>query len=519
MIKNDNSKTLDSAGVLDIAPAALGRAQVLFAASVIVIIVGLMIPLPQNKTLLLDGIWILTLCLSGGVVMVSLAAKSLSEVSGFPSFVVLTTLVRLAVGVMSVKSIMLIQTAGKIIEKTGDLLVADNASVFAMVIPAVMIAAVILIFFATSQITKKASLYTSDTVTFKFISVEADLNAGVIDQFQADKIRNSIRTDGRFFLSMAAVARFIRFDGVLSIFIVSAAMLGAVTFNAANSQAGGSSMQVGITLALGMTAMVFLPAVIIAVCCGVVVNKDNLKSVDSIEEDGNEEFDKGVRSKPVDIEILNPDFAEVAQQVSSGGKLDIIENIDIRELADPEDYVIEDESDDDADVSAGIDELIISRAEKGRVIALLGCESVSGLPVTAAVNVSAKLAESGKKTLLIDADVKRNAVYKVFDIQGNESKSPLESCIENLFVWSVDENAKAAGLDIADKIAKTENDFECIIIYAPTISESDYYGNLAGLVNIAGFATTAAGHQSYILQLSELLTSADCRCMLKKTLA
>lgn len=519
MIKNDNTSGFEADAEQIVAPAALARAQILFAAAVVVIIAGVILPFPESYSLLLDGLWVLTLCLSAAIVMISVLAKSLSELSGFPAFVVISTLLRLGVAVASAKSIMLTQSAGKIIEKTGYSLIIDNASVFALVIPVLMIAAVVLIFMATAQIAAKAAKFASDTLAFKFISVQADLNAGVIDQLQADEIKNTIRSQGRFYLSMAATARFIRFDGVLSFLVVSAAMLGSLTFNATNSHSAGGMMEVSIALALGMAAVVFIPAVSLAFCCGIIVNKKNLKPADSLDEDQTQS-DEAIyekRSKPVEIEILNPDFVEVAEQVRSGGVLDIIENIEINPLDDLEISETQNhqQAEEGSDVSGEIDRLIMSQAEEGRVVALLGSESVSLLPVTIGVNIAAELAENGKKTLLIDADATRNAVFKVFDIQEVNPDKPVESFIENLSVWSVAADAKAAGIDLADKIAGAENDFDCIVIYAPNIEDSNYYGKLAGLINAACLATGKEGGQ-YIIQLKELFASTDCKCIVKE---
>jgi hypothetical protein len=154
------------------------------------------------------------------------------------------------------------------------------------------------------------------------------------------------------------------------------------------------------------------------------------------------------------------------------------------------------------------------------VTALLCSESVKLLPVTTAVKIAVELTDREKKCLLIDADTTRDAVYKVFDIEPNLAAGPVDCCIDNLSIWAVSNESKTIGSDLTGKISEVGSDYDCVMIYAPRVEDSNYYGKLAGFVSVAGFAIgNPDSEEKYILQLKGLLASVDCKCIVRESLA
>ncbi|MBW8014770.1 MAG: hypothetical protein FVQ82_01165 [Planctomycetes bacterium] len=510
-------------------PCLLARGLVLFGVSSLVIIAAIAVPIPESFLGLLDAGWILTVCLSAAILTLSIMAKNLSELSGFASFVISITLMRLGFAVASAKSIIIHQSAGSLIEKTGSLLMLENLSLYAVVIPVAILAGVVMIFMATNVVIKKTSKYTTDTLPFKYISAEADLNASVINESQAAEIKGKIQAEAKFYISMATTGKFLRFDAVINVLIVGCGALVILKSHAAKgvsgSVVGDGAVEVGIMLALGLWAVVFLPAIVLAFSSGSVVNKKNMHAdsgiaVGAAGNDNNQT--ETVDSEENEFELLNPDFVDVSSQVGNGRRLDIADD-----FADNSDYNIESKNKDIAnevtegeDMYADIAELIMAECQNGPVTALLCSESVELLPVTTAVKIAVELTDREKKCLLIDADTARDAVYKVFDIAPDSGAEPVDSCIENLSVWAVCNESKTIGNDLAAKINKVGGDYDCIIIYAPRIEDSNFYGKLAGFVSVAGFATGSNDNdEKYILQLKGLLASVDCKCIVRESLA
>jgi len=514
-------------------PSMLARGQVLFVACLLVIIAAIALPVPESFFGLLDAGWILTVCLSAAILMLSMMAKNLAELSGFASFVVSITLIRLGFAVASAKSIIIHQSAGSFIEKTGSLLMLENISLYAVVIPVMVLAGIVMIFMATGSVIKKTSKYATDTLPFKYISAEADLNASVISDSQAAEIKDKIKTEAKFYVSMAMTGRFLRFDAVINVLIVSCSALGILKSHAAMGVGGGiggsvvgdGSIEVGIMLAIGLWAVVFLPAIVLAISSGSVVNKKNLHAGTSSKAGvASDDSNKTEVIDPEDdeFELLNPDFADVSSRIENGRRLDFTDDFEdnsVNSIKPTNDNIINEVTEGE-DMYADIADLVVSQCQNGPVTALLCSESVELLPVTTAVKIAVELTDRGKSCLLIDADTARDAVYKVFEIEPDSVTGPVDCCIDNLSIWAVSNESKTIGSDLTGKISEIGSDYDCVMIYAPRVEDSNYYGKLAGFVSVAGFAIgNPDSEEKYILQLKGLLASVDCKCIVRESLA
>lgn len=539
IIKHKKNSDLEVEARQALQPCLFGRVGILIGAGFLVIMAGIVIPIPEFSRIIDIG-WIITVCLSAAVLMLAVIAKNLSELSGFASFVVSITLLRLGLAVASVKSIIVYQWAGSLVEKTGALLLMDNLSLYAVVLPVAVLGVVVMIFMATGGVIRKTSKYVSDTLPFKYISAEADFNASVISESQAADIKGKIKSEADFFLSMSAAGKFLRFDALVNVVIILSSCLGILASHA-SSEMGRSiiedgTLEVNVMLTLGLFVVLFIPALILAFSSNSVVNKKNLRPVfvdevaDGIVSENKEGRVASDTFQNNEFELLNPNFVEISNAIKGGGKLDVVEKLPegvVEDfMPDSNDDInnikgdIIDSQDGGEEISSGILDLILSECQGSLATALLCSESVDLLAVSTAVNICVELADRGKKCLLIDADTSRNAVYKVFDIDPKSGSGPFDSCVDDLAVWSVGSECKEIGSDLTKKISEVGGDFDCIIIYAPRIEDSHYYGKLAGFVNVAAFATGGSKTQAgYIYQLKELLASVDCKCIVQDTLS
>jgi len=154
-----------------------------------------------------------------------------------------------------------------------------------------------------------------------------------------------------------------------------------------------------------------------------------------------------------------------------------------------------------------IAELITSKSADEAKTILMAAESVQELPVTIPVNIAIRLAQKGQKCLLIDLDLERNAISKVFDVDSTDHSDNVQTkamatstCISNLWVWPASNFGKSDrdlnATNIKDVIASIKSHYDRLIIYAPKIKLSADRDIIAACVQAAILFGKNAGPES-----------------------
>ena len=195
----------------------LQYSDVMAAVGVITIVVMMIIPLP---TFLLD--LLLTLNITAALVVVMVAIYNLEplQFSVFPSLLLVTTLFRLALNVSSTRLILLDGYAGEVIMSFGNFVVGGNAVVGFIVFVILIIIQFIVITKGAERVAEVAARFTLDAMPGKQMSIDADLNAGLITDNEARQRRKNIQREADFYGAMDGASKFVKGDAIAAIVII-----------------------------------------------------------------------------------------------------------------------------------------------------------------------------------------------------------------------------------------------------------------------------------------------------------
>jgi flagellar biosynthesis protein FlhA len=262
---------------------------------VLLILAMMVLPLP---TFMLDVLFTLNIALAMIVMLVSLNARRPLDFSVFPTVLLLTTLLRLSLNVASTR-IILMQghtgpaAAGHVIESFGNFLVGGNYTVGFVVFLILVIINFIVITKGAGRIAEVAARFTLDSMPGKQLAVDADLNAGFINEGEARTRRGEIGREADFYGAMDGASKFVRGDAIAGIIILIVNLIGGVLV-------GLFQHNLGLSEALGRYALLTvgdglvtqIPALVISTAAGIVVSRA------SSEQDLSREFSTQMFGRP-----------------------------------------------------------------------------------------------------------------------------------------------------------------------------------------------------------------------------
>jgi len=262
---------------------------------VLLILAMMILPLP---TFMLDVLFTLNIALAMIVMLVSLNARRPLDFSVFPTVLLLTTLLRLSLNVASTRIILMQghtgpDAAGKVIESFGNFLVGGNYVVGFVVFLILVIINFVVITKGAGRIAEVAARFTLDSMPGKQLAVDADLNAGFINESEARTRRHEIGREADFYGAMDGASKFVRGDAIAGIIILLVNLIGGVLV-------GLFQHNLGLTEALGYYALLTvgdglvtqIPALIISTAAGIVVSRA------SSEQDLSREFSTQIFGRP-----------------------------------------------------------------------------------------------------------------------------------------------------------------------------------------------------------------------------
>ena len=252
--------------------SALTRfADVYLAFGVIGVIVVLVIPIP---TRFLDLLFCCQFALALSVLLGTLYANEPLEFSGFPSLLLFVTLFRVALNVASSRLILLQADAGRVIEAFGDFVVGGNYVVGFTIFLILLVIQFVVITKGAGRVAEVAARFTLDAMPGKQMAIDADLNAGMIDEQQARERRQKIEDEASFFGSMDGASKFVRGDAIASLLITAINILGGLAIGVLQrGESVGDAMKVYALLTIGDGLVAQIPALLISTASGVIVTR------------------------------------------------------------------------------------------------------------------------------------------------------------------------------------------------------------------------------------------------------
>src|SRR2546428_3801322 len=206
------------------------KSQVAMPIAIIVILIAIIIPLP---TIILDVLISSNISLSVVILLASVYLLNPVQFSSFPSILLMTTLFRLSVNIASTRLILLngsqgMAAAGDVIRAFGQFVVGGNYAVGIVVFLVLIVIQYVVINHGAVRISEVTARFTLDALPGKQLAIDADLNAGIIDQQEARERRAEIGKEAEFYGSMDGALRFTQRHAMASILITLINIIGGL---------------------------------------------------------------------------------------------------------------------------------------------------------------------------------------------------------------------------------------------------------------------------------------------------
>ncbi len=245
--------------------------EFILAIIIIAIIALLIVPLPP---FLLDVLLAVNIAFSILILMVSMYLVSPLEISAFPSILLLTTLFRLGLNIASTRLILGEGHAGEIIAAFGNFVIKGNYVVGVIIFIILLVINFMVIIKGSSRIAEVAARFTLDALPGKQMSIDADLNAGYIDEKTARKRREDLTRESDFYGSMDGASKFIKGDAIAGLIItginIVAGFIIGVTQLGMPIQEALSTYTI-LTIGDGLVSQI--PSLLVSVASGIVVTR------------------------------------------------------------------------------------------------------------------------------------------------------------------------------------------------------------------------------------------------------
>ncbi|MHC0038148.1 flagellar biosynthesis protein FlhA [Pseudoneobacillus sp. C159] len=238
---------------------------------VIMIVAMMIVPLP---TLLLDFLLICNICISLLILLVSMNTKEPLEFSIFPTAILLTTLFRLALNVSTTRSILSKADGGAVIETFGSFVIGGNAVIGFVVFLILVVIQFIVITKGSERVAEVAARFTLDAMPGKQMSIDADMNAGLISEQDARLRRRKIEQEADFYGSMDGASKFVKGDAIAGIVILIINVIGGFIIGMTIHGMGFAEAASTFTLlSVGDGLVSQVPALLISTATGITVTR------------------------------------------------------------------------------------------------------------------------------------------------------------------------------------------------------------------------------------------------------
>ena len=257
--------------------ANTGALQGLTAPVLVVAILGLMVlPVPPW---MLDTFFTLNIAVALMVMMVAAYMIKPLDFAAFPSVLLLTTLMRLSLNVASTRVVLMEGhtgpgAAGAVIEAFGHFLIGGNFAVGLIVFSILVVINFVVITKGAERIAEVSARFTLDAMPGKQMAVDADLNAGLIDEKEAKRRRAEVQEEANFFGSMDGASKFVRGDAIAGILILVINVIGGLIIGMAqHGLSAGQAADSYILLAVGDALVAQIPGLLISVASAMVISR------------------------------------------------------------------------------------------------------------------------------------------------------------------------------------------------------------------------------------------------------
>lgn len=247
------------------------QSDVIVAAAVLGMVVMMIIPVP---TFLLDFLLTVNITFSLIVLLVSMYNNEPLQFSSFPSLLLIMTIFRLSLNVSSTRLILLNGFAGQIIEKFGMFVLGGNAAVGFVIFLILVVIQFIVITKGAERVAEVAARFTLDAMPGKQMSIDADLNAGLINDKEAIERRSRVQREADFYGAMDGASKFIKGDAIAAIVIVLINIIGGFAIGVLQRKLSLlEALNTYTILTVGEGLVAQIPALLVSTATGITVTR------------------------------------------------------------------------------------------------------------------------------------------------------------------------------------------------------------------------------------------------------
>jgi flagellar biosynthesis protein FlhA len=243
---------------------------------IVMVLAMMVLPLPAFA---LDILFTFNIAMALMVMMVSASMVRPLDFAAFPAVLLVTTLLRLSLNVASTRVVLLeghtgTGAAGKVIESFGHFLIGGNFAVGLIVFAVLVVINFIVITKGSERIAEVGARFTLDAMPGKQMAIDADLNAGLINEEQAKQRRTEVGEEAEFFGSMDGASKYVRGDAIAGLLILFINIVGGFLFGViAHDMSAAQAANSYILLAVGDALVAQIPALLISVAAAMVVSR------------------------------------------------------------------------------------------------------------------------------------------------------------------------------------------------------------------------------------------------------
>ncbi|MBY0415289.1 MAG: flagellar biosynthesis protein FlhA [Bdellovibrionales bacterium] len=251
--------------------------DILAAVGILMILVVMIVPV---HPFILDLLLALSLAMAVMIMLVSLYSKKPLDFSTFPSVLLISTLFRLALNVASTRNILIhgasdgTAAAGELIKSFGEFVVEGNFVVGIIVFIILVIINFMVVTKGAGRVAEVAARFTLDAMPGKQMAIDADLNAGLINDVEAKRRRKEVAEEADFYGSMDGASKFVRGDAIAGILITAVNIVGGIIIGVAqNDMDFATAAKTFTLLTVGDGLVTQIPALIISTAAGIIVTR------------------------------------------------------------------------------------------------------------------------------------------------------------------------------------------------------------------------------------------------------
>lgn len=255
------------------------NSDLMIAIGLIIVLGVMVVPIPPMA---LDLFLALSLAISVAVLLMSVYAKKPLDFSTFPAVLLITTLLRLSLNVASTRNILLnganegTAAAGAIIESFGEFVVGGNFAVGLIIFIILVVINFIVITKGAGRVAEVSARFVLDAMPGKQMAIDADLNAGLIDDKEAKRRRAEVAQEAEFYGSMDGASKFVRGDAIAGILITVVNVIGGIIVGVAqNDMSFSDATRIFTLLTVGDGLLAQIPALIISTAAGIIATRNS----------------------------------------------------------------------------------------------------------------------------------------------------------------------------------------------------------------------------------------------------